>query len=535
MASASARLCAVCGVVVPANFRFCPFCSSVIPIQPGEAERQRAALQALLGERIELHERIGRGGNGLVFRGTQRRTGRQVAVKVLHEAHGESELMRQRFLTGARVAAELHHPHLLPLLEIGAEGPLAFVVMPFVEGENLAALLLREGRLAGPEAVRILTEVAEALEYVHREGLVHRDVKPQHILLFGRARRVLLIDFSLACAAAGAKGSLIARLDVPPPEAGVVVGTPAYMSPEQAEGRPDLDARCDLYALGIVGYQMLTGALPFEGTEEEQLVAHRVRVSRNPALQFDDVPADLAAVVMRCVANLPANRWNSAAAFAAALKGGTDGRPSPEPSAPEAAPGTPAAESWPPPSLRRPTRPAVRYLTIPPPPPGSAEPAPEPPEPAPVVVLPPEYRVSRATGVRAEPATSTAAPGALRRNGPLWTAGVILLVLLGYLGVQGARRLRHAAPTMRDTAAVVTTAAPPGAPQNPGYLSVIVQPGGRVFVDGIEVGPAPVTDYALAPGRHRVRIERAGYRTDSVRVMVQAGVTVETRIALTPR
>jgi serine/threonine protein kinase len=526
MATPSARLCAVCGVVVPANFRFCPFCSSVIPIHPSEAERQREELQAALGEKIELHERVGRGAYGLVFRATHHAAGRQVAVKVLHAAHGESDLMRQRFLGGARVAAGLHHPHIVPILEVGGAASLSYIVMPFVDGENLGAVLLREGRMASREAVRILTEVAEALAYVHGQGLVHRDVKPQHILLAGRARRVLLIDFSLVCAVEGGPR------DVATPEQGVVVGTAAYMSPEQAEGRYDLDARSDIYSLGVVGYQLLTGSLPFEGTAEQQIVAHRVRSSRNPAAQYDDVPADVSALVMRCLTKLRANRWESAAELAAALRGGSAAPASP----PESAP--PPAEPVPPPEeparsgeFHRPTRPAVRYLTIPAPPP---TPPPPPPEPPPVVVLPPESRVSRATVPPPPVVVPKAAPGRLARHGPLWVAAGILVIMVGYVAVQGARRLSTVPPTLRDTTAVQTTGTLPSAGETPGYLTVIVQPGGRVFVDGVAIGPAPLTRLALAPGRHRIRIERPGYRPDSVRVLVQPGITVEAQIALIP-
>jgi serine/threonine protein kinase len=531
MSGAPARLCAVCGVVVPANFRYCPFCSSVIPPIPSEAERQRTALQAALGESIEIHERIGRGGYGMVYRATDHTVegGRQVAVKVLHAALGESELMRERFLRGARVAALLAHAHILPVEAAGGDGSLCYLVMPFVEGESLAAVLLREGRLPPPEATRILREVAEALGVVHAAGYVHRDVKPQHILLRGRARRVLLIDFSLVCAVGPSLSTL------PRPEEGVVVGTPAYMSPEQAEGRSDLDARSDLYALGVVGYQLLTGTLPFEGTAQQQLVAHRTRVSRNPSVRHQDIPADLADVVMRCLAKLPASRWTGAEellAGLAAAEAPLPAAPPPGPPAPEPVPPPPAA----PPVYQksaRPVRPAVRYLTVPPPPPDPvpAPPAPASPEPPPVVELLHHPALSRATPTT--PAAGAAPPRG--RNAALWAAGGVLVALLGYVALQGLRRGPALPVTLRDTAVVRTTAQPSFVADNPGYLTVIVLPGGRVFVDGADAGAAPLTRLALAPGLHRVRIERAGYRTDSVRVQVQPGVTVETRVALIPR
>jgi len=171
-------------------------------------------------------------------------------------------------------------------------------------------VLLTEGRFAPREAARILFELALALDHVHGAGLLHRDIKPQHVLLDGPARHVRLIDFSLARVAG-------------PEDAGrtqgEVVGTPAYMSPEQAEGGPDLDERSDIYSLGVVGYQLLTGMVPFEGTAEQQLLAHRTRRSQSPTARYRDIPADLAEVVMRCLAKLPQHRWGSAVELAEAL------------------------------------------------------------------------------------------------------------------------------------------------------------------------------------------------------------------------
>ena len=346
MTGVSSRLCDVCGVVVPGTFRYCPHCSSVIRIEPSEAERLRVALHGALGRQYEIHERIGRGGFGIVYRATDRALGREVAIKALRGDLPDAEIARARFLRGARALAHLEHPHIVPVYDVGESGQLAYVVMPMVAGENLAAILLREGRPPVREAMRVLAEVAEALEYVHEAGLVHRDVKPQHIMLVGRERRAQLIDFTHAG----------------PPGGTAVLGTPAYMSPEMTEGRGRVDTRSDLYSLGVVGYQLLTGELPFEGTAEQQMEAHRSRLTRNPSVHHQDIPLDLAEVVMRCLAKLPQHRWPSAQELLAALHrcGEASQSPAVPPAVQPASPTAPAPPSAPPPAPTRRGAPAAR-------------------------------------------------------------------------------------------------------------------------------------------------------------------------------
>lgn len=399
-------MCTVCGVVLPASFRFCPSCSSAISSEPSEADRQREALGAALGSGFDVHERIGRGAFGTVFRATDHTLGRQVAVKVLRADLVDSPVARVRFLWSAQALVRLEHPHIIRIYDVREAGALAYIVMPLA-GESLAALLLREGRLAPREVTRILAEAVEALCFVHENGCVHRDIKPQHIMLDGPERRVRLIDFSLSLGHGVGRQSGI----------GVVVGTPAYMSPELAEGRGDVDGRSDLYSLGVVGYQMLTGELPFEGTAQQLMAAHRSRLSRNPAVRRQDVPVDLADVVMRCLAKLPLMRWADARELLAALRRqagvavpagaaahAPGSAPAPAPTAlPEAQPASraaPAAVASPP------ARAAIGAPTVP------------------LHSVAPTVRITRPPAPEPE--------ASVFRNAPLWVAAVILVVLVGY-------------------------------------------------------------------------------------------------------
>jgi eukaryotic-like serine/threonine-protein kinase len=291
--------------------RRCPCCGSGAAGRAADAAL-RATLQAALGSDFEVRDRVARGRRAAIFRAHQKSLDRWVAVKVLTPAAdgSDADVARARFVHGVLVLAHLDHPHVIELYGTPETGGLCTMLMPFVD-ESLAAVLLGRGRFAPLEAAQILKQLAEALDHVHAAGMVHRDVKPQHVLLERPDQHVRLIDFSLATVVGEGFGAAVGRREV--------VGTPAYMSPEQAQGREDLDAASDLYSLGVVGYQLLTGMVPFEGTAQQQVVAHRVRRPRDPAARYPDIPADLSDVVMRCLAKSPQDRWTSAQELADAL------------------------------------------------------------------------------------------------------------------------------------------------------------------------------------------------------------------------
>jgi serine/threonine-protein kinase len=276
-------------------------------------------LQAALADRYRLDRELGAGGMATVYLAHDVRHGRPVALKLLRPELA-AVIGAERFLAEIRTTANLQHPHILPLFDSGEADGFLFYVMPFVEGESLRDRLTREKQLPVADAVRVASEVASALDYAHRHGVIHRDIKPENILLHdGQA---LVADFGIALAASKAGGTRMT-------ETGMSLGTPHYMSPEQAMGEREIGPRSDVYALGAVTYEMLAGDPPFLGSTAQAIVA-KVITEKPPPLTAarDTVPPAVAAAVHQALAKLPADRFASAAEFAAALAGrmpaGTD-------------------------------------------------------------------------------------------------------------------------------------------------------------------------------------------------------------------
>ena len=289
----------------------------------------RAQLQATLGDAYTLERELGGGGMSRVFVAEEARLGRRVVVKVLAPELTEG-MSAERFEREIRLAARLQHPNIVPVLASGERGGLAYYTMPYVEGESLRERLAGQGRLPLDTAVSVLRDVARALEYAHGHGVVHRDVKPDNILLSGSAAAVA--DFGIAKAldaarTAGATATADAREHAHGAPAGTLtrvgtsLGTPAYMAPEQAAGDPNVDARADIYAWGVVAYELLAGVPPFAGRAAHQLiVAHIGESPPSLAVRVPDVPTALAALVMRCLEKAPTDRPQSATELLAALE-----------------------------------------------------------------------------------------------------------------------------------------------------------------------------------------------------------------------
>src|SRR6266508_4508106 len=285
--------------------------SSAILLNPGPMPELLNRLQAALSDRYRLDREIGAGGMATVYVAHDLRHDRRVALKVLRPELA-AVIGAERFLGEIRLTANLQHPHILPLFDSGEADSYLFYVMPFVQGETLRDRLNREKQLPVVDAISIATEVASALDYAHRSGVVHRDIKPENILLHdGRA---LVADFGIALAASKASGSRMT-------ETGMSLGTPHYMSPEQAMGEREITARSDVYALGAILYEMLTGEPPFTGNTAQAVVARVLTESPRPlSTQRHTIPRHVEAAVLTALEKLPADRFNTAAEFAEALK-----------------------------------------------------------------------------------------------------------------------------------------------------------------------------------------------------------------------
>jgi serine/threonine-protein kinase len=269
-------------------------------------------LAAALSDRYRLERELGAGGMATVYLAEDLRHGRKVAIKVLRPELA-AVIGADRFVREIRTIAALQHPHILGLIDSGEVGGTAYFVMPFVEGESLRDRLIREKQLPIADAVRVATEVASALDYAHRHGVIHRDIKPENILLHDGA--ALVADFGIALAVSSAGGTRMT-------ETGMSLGTPHYMSPEQAMGQREITARSDVYALGCVTYEMLVGEPPFTGPTAQAIVA-KVMTAEPADLtaQRRSVPPQVDAAVLTALEKLPADRFATAAEFAAALAG----------------------------------------------------------------------------------------------------------------------------------------------------------------------------------------------------------------------
>ncbi|MFI5208120.1 MAG: protein kinase [Gemmatimonadales bacterium] len=279
-----------------------------------------------LGTAYTIEGEIGRGGMGVVYRARDERLKRPVAIKVLPPDLAYRADIRQRFLREAETAARLSHPNIVPIHTVGDKDDLCYFVMGLVDGESLALRLKRRGRLSIEEARRVMRESADALSAAHAQGVIHRDVKPDNILLEGTRGRVMVTDFGIAKALTSDGGTLT--------EAGVAIGTPAYMSPEQAAGDRNIDGRSDLYSLGVVAYQMLTGELPFQAPTVPALLMKQISETPVPVnRKRPETPDELSLTVMRCLEKDPEDRWNSADALRRALETNTYTAPPPRPGA----------------------------------------------------------------------------------------------------------------------------------------------------------------------------------------------------------
>ena len=266
---------------------------------------------AALGHQYQVESEIGRGGMSVVYRARDIRLNRTVAIKVLPPELAYDPAIRTRFTREAQTSAQLSHAHIVPIYDVGEREGIAYFVMALVSGGNLAALLAREPRQPIDEVRRLLCEIADALAYAHVRGVIHRDIKPDNILLDADSGRAIVTDFGIARAIEAGT-----RLTI----TGNALGTPQYMSPEQAVGEREVDGRSDIYSLGVVAYQMLTGRLPFTGGNTMALLLKHVNERPLPIVDLrPDAPKPLRDAIERALMKAPEDRWPTAASMRQAI------------------------------------------------------------------------------------------------------------------------------------------------------------------------------------------------------------------------
>jgi len=259
-------------------------------------------LRAALAGRYAIERELGAGGMATVYLADDLKHGRKVAVKVLRPELAAA-LGPDRFPREIQILARLQHPHILPLLDSGEAEGFLYYTMPYIDGVSLRQRIDRDGALPMQEAVRITREVADALASAHAAGILHRDIKPGNVMLSGR--HALVMDFGIAKAVSDAGGQTLTTV-------GVAIGTPVYMSPEQATGSDDVDARSDIYALGILSYEMLTGRPPFQGKNAQATLSAQILEKPRPITEERPaVPHAVADFVMRCLEKSPSDRWQT--------------------------------------------------------------------------------------------------------------------------------------------------------------------------------------------------------------------------------
>jgi eukaryotic-like serine/threonine-protein kinase len=267
-------------------------------------------LAAALADRYRIERELGAGGMATVYLAEDLKHRRRVAVKVL-KPELAAVLGAERFVQEITTTAALQHPHILPLFDSGEADGFLFYVMPFIDGETLRSRLDRETQLGVDESVKITTSIADALDYAHRHGVIHRDIKPENILL--HEGRPMVADFGIALAVSAAAGGRMT-------ETGLSLGTPHYMSPEQATAEREISARSDIYSLASVLYEMLAGNPPHVGASAQQIIMKIITEPAAPVTQYRrSVPPHIAAALAQALEKLPADRFESARAFAAAL------------------------------------------------------------------------------------------------------------------------------------------------------------------------------------------------------------------------
>jgi serine/threonine protein kinase len=524
----------------------------------------QARLQRLVEGQYEIRKLLGKGGMGVVFLAQDLTLEREVAIKVLPPDFSTDPQVIKRFQQEAKTAAKLDHPNIIPIYRVESKDGLNYFVMKYISGTSLEDVLDSKQPISYDYVQRILWEAACALGHAHSRSVVHRDVKPANIM-FDHDGRVMLTDFGISKALQSASGLT---------GTGMIIGTPHYMAPEQAKGQ-QVDGRADQYSMGVVGYRLLAGSLPFSGDSVHTILYKHIFEEAPRVSQLrQDIPRYLTDPIQRALAKEPAQRFPTMEEFATAIwpeqpvSASSKGTPRPAPQRPAAARGpvtadaptehvqaaASAAPTTPLPSLRPRTVPAAAarggakkssktgvlvlaavvvlgvggYVVVN----GrtsaagngqplaatenSATPAPPPavtPQSTAVATQTPSSTVTSPPPVEVPPATKTQPVTDRRQTRP---------------------PARQPPPT-RPTPQPVVQTPPPAAPApEQGFLTIDADPAGEVFIDGVDVGPTPLFNQPVKVGRHTVRIEAPGYKNATQTVDVVAGNPVRKRFTLIP-
>jgi serine/threonine-protein kinase len=495
--------CFRCHTPIPGNSKFCLSCGADVsggdgPTSTSSVDIVRERLQRLIEGKYRIERLLGKGGMGQVFLAHDLTLEREVAIKVLPPDVAQDDHVVRRFQQEAKTAAKLDHPNIIPIYRVESEGGLNYFVMKYISGTSLEDLLDKKEPLPVPEIQRILWEAACALGHAHQRAVVHRDVKPANIM-FDHDGRVMLTDFGISKALQAATG-LTAT--------GMIIGTPHYMAPEQGKGAP-VDGRADQYSLGVVGYRMITAELPFSGDSVHTIIyKHIYEEPPLASTKRPGIPASLTVAISRALAKEPDQRFPTMEDFATAVW----------PEQPVASPAK--------------SRSAAR------------------PRPRATADAPTEITGAPTTPLSAAQSRKPALP-ASRRSRASVVIGLVVVAagIGGYLmlgrnrsGEQGAVPPAASVDTVRIRDTVRVPAQPSRGPPHraapaveaQGFLTVAADPFGQVYIDGVDAGQTPLVEYAVKPGRHRIRIEHAGFKTITETVQVDASNTVRKRYTLLP-